>query len=35
MKKLDLVNEPDRVGNVSSQFKETKPMRFYGSLNTS
>jgi penicillin V acylase-like amidase (Ntn superfamily) len=31
VKKLDLVNEPDRVGDVSSQFKETKPMKFYGS----
>lgn len=28
VKKLDLVNEPDRVGNISSQFKDTKPMRF-------
>jgi penicillin V acylase-like amidase (Ntn superfamily) len=28
VKKLDLVGEPDRVGDVSSQFKATNPMKF-------
>lgn len=28
VKKLDMVNEPDRVGDVSAQFKETKPFEW-------
>lgn len=28
LKKLDMVNEPDRVGDVLAQFKETKPFEW-------
>jgi penicillin V acylase-like amidase (Ntn superfamily) len=28
VKKIDLVNDPDRVGNVSAEFKDTEPFEW-------